>query len=325
MSKTKSTGNEKAKGTVRQQLWMAPLVLTVICLVTAALLGFTYQYTKPIIDESLRQQANQARQEVLPGAVSFEEVQPEGGLPDGVVEIYRATDDKGYAVTATAKGYGGEVKIMVGVDPEGIITGVKVTQHSETPGLGARIDEEKYTSQYLGKDGSLKGIESISGATISSGAFRSAVQKALDGLGEITGIGQSDPKSELFPDGSSFTPIEIEGAKEAWVAVDAAGAKTGLLVVTTQTGYNKGEMQVLTGLYPDGSIAGVRLLENTETEGLGTQVGNSDYTQRFVGLSSPDQVTGIENVTGASYSSKAFKEAVAQALELFGANKEVLS
>ena len=58
MSKTKSTGNEKAKGTVRQQLWMAPLVLTVICLVTAALLGFTYQYTKPIIDESLRQQAN---------------------------------------------------------------------------------------------------------------------------------------------------------------------------------------------------------------------------------------------------------------------------
>ena len=315
----------KSKSKMNQKLWAGPLVLTVICLVMAALLGFTYQYTKPLIDESLRQQADEARQQVLPDADSFEQVQLEGELPDGVLEIYQAVNGAGYAVTAAAKGYDGDAKVMVGVAPDGTITGVRVTEHSETPGLGARIEEESYTGQYVGKDGSLEGVEAINGATISSGAFRSAVEKALAGLGEITGVGQSDPKAAIFPEAVDFTPVEIEGAKEAWVATDDAGGRIGLLAITTATGYNKGEMQVLTGFNADGSIAGVQLLDNTETQGLGTQVGESDYTQRFVGLTSPDQVADVENVTGASYSSKAFKEAVAQAVELFGANKEVLS
>ena len=314
-----------SKDKINQKLWTAPLVLTVVCLVMAALLGFTYQYTKPLIDESLRQQADEARRQVLPDADAFEQIQLEGELPDGVVDVYQATNGAGYAVTAVAKGYDGDVKVMVGVAPDGTITGVKATEHSETPGLGARIEEESYTQQYVGKDSTLEGIEAINGATISSGAFRSAVEKALAGLGQITGVGQSDPKAVIFPDAAEFESVEIEGAKEAWIATDGAGEKLGLLLVTTEIGYNKGEMQVLTGLATDGSIAGVQLLDNTETQGLGTQVGEKDYTQKFTGLTTPEQVTGVENVTGASYSSKALKEAVAQALELFGANKEVLS
>jgi electron transport complex protein RnfG len=61
-------------------------------------------------------------------------------LPD---EIYMATSnngDTGFIVPAiTQQGYNGEIKMWVGVDQTGTITGVRVIEHRETPGLGDKI------------------------------------------------------------------------------------------------------------------------------------------------------------------------------------------
>jgi electron transport complex protein RnfG len=68
-----------------------------------------------------------------------------------------------------------------------MLIGVEIISLSETPGLGSRVDDAEYLAQYsgmsvnkvpaLGED-----VDAISGATISSRAVLSGVQKALNAL-----------------------------------------------------------------------------------------------------------------------------------------------
>lgn len=106
------------------------VVLTVICVVVSAALVFTYQATKPIIDEAKNAEANAARAVVLPGASGFEEVELTAEI-EGAVDAYKETSGMGYVVTASAQGYGGPVNLMVGFDANGTITGVKMLEHQE--------------------------------------------------------------------------------------------------------------------------------------------------------------------------------------------------
>ncbi len=60
--------------------------------------------------------------------------------------IYRAVRD--HAITAlayqvTANGYAGDIDVLMGVDPQGEILGVRVLSHAETPGLGDKIETAK--------------------------------------------------------------------------------------------------------------------------------------------------------------------------------------
>jgi electron transport complex protein RnfG len=93
------------------------------------------------------------------------------------------------AVEAVGKGgYGGDLKIMVGIDlVAGNMTGMEVVSHSETPGLGARIEETTFRNQWQGlpaeKDLALTdeggSIDAISGATSTSGAAVRGTNEAL--------------------------------------------------------------------------------------------------------------------------------------------------
>ncbi len=88
------------------------------------------------------------------------------------------------AYETSGTGYGGALGIMVGYTLEdGTIAGAAVTSMSETPGIGARVKDEDYGSRFAGMNSSdsfaLNGdggtIDAITGATISSGAYVSAV------------------------------------------------------------------------------------------------------------------------------------------------------
>jgi len=61
----------------------------------------------------------------------------------------------GYVAQATVKGYGGEIEVIMGVDTAGVITGVSVggPNFSETMGLGAKVRNEDFTSQFIGQKG----------------------------------------------------------------------------------------------------------------------------------------------------------------------------
>lgn len=149
------------------------LVLTVICIISAFLLGLTYSMTidKIRFQEGLAEK--NALSAVIPGAVSFSKeasgyykgFNSEGGLA-------------GYAVLGEGKGYSSVIRIMTGIDTEGNITGVKILSQRETPGLGARIEEPWFQKQFSEKG--VDKVDTITGATISSRTAVEIVRKALD-------------------------------------------------------------------------------------------------------------------------------------------------
>ena len=91
----------------------------------------------------------------------------------------------GYALSVSAKGFGGQITFALGLTPEGEITGISFTQIAETAGLGMKATEPDFKDQFNGKSGTLtlvKGaasaeneISAITGASITSNAVTNAV------------------------------------------------------------------------------------------------------------------------------------------------------
>lgn len=181
-------------------------VLFIICLLVTGGLAFTYSSTKDIIAERAEQEAENARKEVLASADSFEEIE---GVSDtasknaslkAVDKAYRGLKDgmiDGYVYQVITKGYGGNIKMMVGINSEGSITGVKIIEMSETPGLGSKAKEDPFALQLSGfvpqsplsvvkgaKEKS-EDIQAISGATITSKAVVEGIQAAVDFSSEL--------------------------------------------------------------------------------------------------------------------------------------------
>ena len=109
--------------------------------------------------------------------------------------IYQAKDaqgnDLGAAVESTTSGFGGDLKILVGFDPQGNILGYTLLEHAETPGLGAKADKwfqkgekgdiiGKNPAEALtvSKDGGQ--VDAITASTITSRAFLLAVNNAYN-------------------------------------------------------------------------------------------------------------------------------------------------
>lgn len=176
-----------------QDTFAPAVVLVCICLVVTFALAMTYKVANPIIEQNAAAAANEARMQVLPDGDSFKPY--DGTLVDGVTEAYMAENGAGMAVTAQYKGFGGLVTTMVGIDANGAITGVQVTEHAETPGLGTKAAEPDYLKQYLGVTDATAGhinddaaIDAISGATITSNAVYGAVVEALAQYKECGGV-----------------------------------------------------------------------------------------------------------------------------------------
>lgn len=168
------------------------VVLGLITLVCALLLGFINGLTAGKIEQNNIDTRNVAMAEIIPGA-EFEDLGIVVPAPDkttpAITGVYKATvdgADAGYCVQVTPSGFGGTLTMIVGVDTNGSVAGVKVTSHSETPGLGAKSQDADWIGQFAGAaaDGSLAvtkdggTINSITGATITSRAVTLGVNTA---------------------------------------------------------------------------------------------------------------------------------------------------
>lgn len=296
----------------KKELLMPTVVLTVICLIASAALALTNNITAPLIAAAQAESARQARLVVLPEADDFTQVT--AYTTENIVDVYAANNGTGYAITATAKGYAGPIQVMVGITAEGTIAETQVIVSEESPGLGSRVAEEPYRSQFCGKDASLEGVDMISGSTISSAAFESAVASAFKVYAEVSGADLGleeavDPRTTFFPN-SELTPIELEGAEEAY----RAGA-SGYVLLVTVPGYNDSVMEVFAGIDANGKLVGVALGANGESAGVGTRVGEPEHTAKFVGRDIGN-VAEVDVVTGATTSSGTFMTGVEKALGL---------
>lgn len=162
------------------------LILLVICLVASVALATTNGVTAPLIAEQKAIKNEKARKDVLPAATTFEALDAETfsllkETHDILDEVYVGSDANGlvgYVVKTGPSGYGGAVEVITGVDLSGMITGVRVGKHTETPGLGANATLPSYYEQYTGKEAqtivvnktqsSETEVQAIAGATITS-------------------------------------------------------------------------------------------------------------------------------------------------------------
>lgn len=155
------------------------LVLTCICLVVSLLLAYINTVTSPIIGEAEQKAEQEAMVEVLSEADSFKAIEI-NALPERVTAVYRAENGSGYVFMLTTKGYGGDMKLICAIKSDGTIEACKTLSHSETSGLGSKTAEDAYRNQYSGKNAdTLSEVDAISGATISSTAYKSAIEDAF--------------------------------------------------------------------------------------------------------------------------------------------------
>ena len=202
----------KAKSGVTADFILPIVVLVLICAVMSGLLAVTNNITDPIIKAAEEQAAEKARKDVLNAADSFEKVEV-SGLPEAVTEVYKAANGAGYTFSIVAQGYGGKgtLKIAVGIDMDGRITGTYVLGHEETAGLGSKITTDAFQGQFPGKDAGyvsdIKNIDTISGATRSSNYFRLALTYAFEAFDMV-----NDPAA--LNDGSGDPNFAVDPAKE---------------------------------------------------------------------------------------------------------------
>ncbi len=164
--------------------------LFVIAAVAAAALGFVNSATEATIQQREIETKNQAMKDVLPDAAKFS---ADNEINEGVITSYSEGSANGkvvgYAFSVETSGFDKGLKLMVGIDKDGVISGVKVIGSKETAGLGARA-EEVLSPEFKGKSGELtvnktgnagdSEINAITGATITSNAVTGAVNDVQD-------------------------------------------------------------------------------------------------------------------------------------------------
>ncbi len=185
------------------------LVLFLVNLVAASVLTGIYSVTKSRIEKQEKKVRQEALKQVMPDEVGdrIESVEKNGIK---YWEVFKGSEDsvRGYIFIAKKNGYAGSIETMVGMKKNGVITGARVLNQSETPGLGAKIveiasdktiskairdlfsktktEEEKiepyFTEQFKNlkvKDIELNkyGIDAITGATISSKAVVESIRE----------------------------------------------------------------------------------------------------------------------------------------------------
>lgn len=163
------------------------VVLVVICLMAAALLGFTNAKTAPVIEENIRIEAEKTRKAVLPEANEFTELDVNDELKaNGVTGIFEGDNGSGYVVTAAKTGYGGDVVVTVGFDTEGKILCVMANVSTETQGVGSKVGaQENMLDKFVGLSGDVSGVQLKTGATLTSNAVREGVNAACAAVAAI--------------------------------------------------------------------------------------------------------------------------------------------
>ena len=181
------------------------LILLAVAAVVALVLGCISLGTSGRIETLAQEKMNAAMQSVLP-AEGYAAVADVSGL-DCIDAIYQA-GNSGWVVQVTESGSQGAITMMVGVDSAYVCTGISITEHSETAGLGAIAAQtsdkgEAFRAQFVGKSGTVAvtksggDIDAIAGATITSSAVCQGVTDALAACRAFSGAVSIAPEGQL--------------------------------------------------------------------------------------------------------------------------------
>lgn len=179
----------------------------VITLIMGGALGLVYNITKEPIEKANKQAVLDAYELVYPSAekvVAKDEMDYDAlnealhqfsvanvCIDEFAVALNESGEGIGYVITATnSKGYGGDIKMMIGIDFNGIIQGISFLELNETVGFGMEAENPEFISQFVGKDvvsfqytknGSDKDgvVDALSGATVTTSAVVDSVNTVM--------------------------------------------------------------------------------------------------------------------------------------------------
>ena len=166
------------------------LTLLCITLVAGLCLSFVYELTKDPIAQAELQKKYASYQAVMENVKCSELSEEQHATRLASSAHFDATGDEvlaakdgdtlvGFVMSATSKnGYGGEIKVAIGVSTDGKITGFSPLSHGETPGFGARMENDDVKAMFVGISSGAE-FDGISGATITSTALRQIVDTAV--------------------------------------------------------------------------------------------------------------------------------------------------
>ena len=174
------------------------LVLTLVAVIMGGILAFVNHLTEGPINEQKEKALADGIKTVmcvdnLQVAKTDEVKQNDAKGKELTYTIYQIKDaqgkDLGAAVESTTGGFGGDLKVLVGFDPEGNILGYTLLEHAETPGLGAKADkwfQKGQKGDIIGKNPAepltvskdCGQVDAITASTITSRAFLLAVNNA---------------------------------------------------------------------------------------------------------------------------------------------------
>ena len=170
------------------------VVLTVFSAAAGLLLAVTNAVTASRIAEARDAEKRMALADVLPEFDNDPNLATNVVRDGGAEWIFYAARKGGRYVGAafestSGRGYGGDIRVMVGVQADQTVRQIRILSHQETPGLGSKIADPAFKDQFksrsavgtkwaVKKDGG--DIDAVTGATISSRAVTEAVRRGLE-------------------------------------------------------------------------------------------------------------------------------------------------
>ncbi len=183
----------------------ASVILAAFAILGAGLVGLTYETTKEQIAANEREFLLRSLHELVPTDRLDNDMYSDAVAIDSrewlgtkePVMVYRArkagTPVAAVIATQAPDGYSGTIKLLVAINYNGELAGVRVVSHKETPGLGDAIEisRSNWIKQFDGrslnnpgkegwkvrKDGGV--FDQLTGATITPRAIVKATYKAL--------------------------------------------------------------------------------------------------------------------------------------------------
>ncbi|WP_018991117.1 electron transport complex subunit RsxG [Aromatoleum toluclasticum] len=185
---------------IRERLGYQPVLLAVSALLAGAALTWAHGATKSPIAAAEASDLRATLTQVMPQGFADNDLLTDVVELDGArgpVRVHvarRAGTPVGAVFRIAERGYAGEVALLMAVDADGRVLGVRVLKHAETPGLGDKVDRAKspwidgFTGKSLAepapaqwavkKDGGV--FDAFAGATITPRAVVKAVRGGLE-------------------------------------------------------------------------------------------------------------------------------------------------
>ena len=314
---------------------MPVIVLTAICIIVAALLGAINAITEPEIEERNEAAISASLSQAMPGGqFNSEPDELKEGAPATITKVYTEKNGKGTVlVLVTNKGYTGKnIGLTVGIDAEGKITGLQITQNEESIVPPELKPNGSYGNHYVGV-GVDEVPELVTGASVvfTEGAIKGAINDAFVYLGFAESLPEL-PREEseieemakaLYGEGAENLESQTPGNCDYVKRIYKEGGKDSYVAYAfVYSQYKAPEFEFLVHVDENGTIKAVKKIlwkvsdpiPEVPTYIPPTEAEVDALFNSFIGKNAAT-VTSVDISTGATNTSGRLRDAFAEALE----------